>query len=448
MSRAAWLACLLLPGVVVAAPADDYLAQWPLSLPQDEAGVYRVMLDASVYGAARSPRLADVDVLNAAGQAVPVQVFAPDAAPRQPPARVPVRWFELPARAGAGANDIALWVERSTDGRVQRIGTRVAATPAANGARAAAWLVDASGIEGGIAALWLDWAPATGSVDAAYRVEGSDDLRDWRVLQPRVAVVDLVRDGQRLRQPRVPVDGAARYLRLVPLSGAQALVLTGVEAERVAEAVRALPTQWRALAGDALREAGATGFTYELDGRFPVESVDVQLPGNGTGEWTLYSRDDADAAWTWRAGPWVAYRIGEGQRSAPQPLAQPVRDRHWKLVGRGATSEPTVLRLGWRPETLVFVAQGAPPYRLVAGSARASRGDAPVAQSLEAIRGTRGRDWQPPLAGLGTRQPLAGERALSPTPRDWRGWLLWGLLVAGALTVAGFAISLLRQPRS
>ncbi|MCW5581409.1 MAG: DUF3999 family protein, partial [Luteimonas sp.] len=45
---------------------------------------------------------------------------------------------------------------------------------------------------------------------------------------------------------------------------------------------------------------------------------------------------------------------------------------------------------------------------------------------------------------------LAGESALQPAPqpRDWRSWLLWGLLVAGALLVAGFAFSLLRQPHA
>ena len=70
-----------------------------------------------------------------------------------------------------------------------------------------------------------------------------------------------------------------------------------------------------------------------------------------------------------------------------------------------------------------------------------------MAQSLAAIRTTRGEDWQPPLATLGPPAPLAGEAALRPA-RDWRAWLLWSLLVAGALLVAWFAASLLRTPRT
>jgi len=29
---------------------------------------------------------------------------------------------------------------------------------------------------------------------------------------------------------------------------------------------------------------------------------------------------------------------------------------------------------------------------------------------------------------------------------DWKAWLLWTILVGGALLVAGFALNLLRQP--
>ena len=71
-------------------------------------------------------------------------------------------------------------------------------------------------------------------------------------------------------------------------------------------------------------------------------------------------------------------------------------------------------------------------------------------QLVEALRAERGRDWQPATATLGTRQALAGDAALQPLepPTDWKRWLLWGLLVVGALLVAGFAFSLLRQPRA
>lgn len=445
MRRGGVIACLaLLAGVAATAAADDYARQWQVTLPAGDAGLYRVALAPEVYEAARSPRLDDVDVLDANGRPVPAQLFAAPAPASASTTRTPVPWFALPPSPAAGEGDIALAVERAPDGSVLRVDARVAAGQA-QAAASTAWLVDASALDGRIDALLLDWRAAPDPLEAGYRIEGSDDLRQWRVLQPRATVLDLSRDGQRLRRQRLPVEASARYLRLVPLSGAGQLVLTRVEAERVAGSARPPSMQWRELSGRPAAGSDAPASLYELDGRFPVESVDVGLPGNGTGQWRLYSRDRSDAPWVHRAGPWLGFRIGDDQRSPPQPLAGTVRDRYWKLEGAPAQVQPPVLRLGWRPESLLFVAGDAPPYRLVAGSARATRAAAPVAQSLQAIRATRGADWHPPPATLGPAQPLAGDAALQPA-RDWTTWLLWALLAAGAALVAWLALGLLRRP--
>ena len=446
MRRGRVIACLalLLAGAAVAAPADDYAHQWQLALPDADAGLYRVVLEPDVYRAARSPGLDDVDVVDGQGQPVPAQLFAPPTPLAAAATYTPLPWFALPAAAAAQSGDISLAVERAPDGSVRRVQAQVAAQAAPLGT-STAWLVDASALEGRIAALRLDWNGAADPLEAAYRIEGSDDLRQWRVLQSRATLLDLTRNGQRLRQQRVPVEASARYLRLVPLAGAAGLVVTRVEAERDAGATRPLPTQWRELSGSAATGTDAPAFAYELDGRFPVESVDLALAANGTAQWRLYSRDRADAPWVHRAGPWLGYRIGADQRSPPQPLARTVRDRYWKLEGEPAQVQPPVLRLGWRAESLVFVAGEAPPYRLVAGSVRAARAAAPVAQSLQAIRATRGADWQPPLATLGQAQALAGDAALRPA-REWTTWLLWLLLASGAALVAALALGLLRKP--
>ena len=106
------------------------------------------------------------------------------------------------------------------------------------------------------------------------------------------------------------------------------------------------------------------------------------------------------------------------------------------------------MKLGYRPEVVVFLAQGTPPYALVAGSARAVRGDAPLPRLVDAMRASKGEDWQPMPATLGLPTDLAGRAALErpTTPEDWKRWLLWILLVVGAAIVAGFAITLLRKP--
>ena len=68
---------------------------------------------------------------------------------------------------------------------------------------------------------------------------------------------------------------------------------------------------------------------------------------------------------------------------------------------------------------------------------------------LAALRARNGAQWQPTVARLGEGTVRAGDKAYAPAApvRDWKSLLLWAVLVAGALAVAGFAISLLRGAR-
>lgn len=436
----------LLPLLAAAATRDDYARQWPLSLRDADAGAYRVVLDPAVYRSAQRPDLGDVDVLDADGMPAPAALFAP-AQPLAAASRlVALPWFPLPAGKAAQAQDIAVISERAADGSVRRVETRISGA-AASPATTSAWLLDASRVHAPIVALQLHWTTSDQPVDVLYRVEGSGDLRDWRPLQAQAPLLDLVRDGRHLLQRRIPLDGSAKYLRLLPAGATPLPALAGVDAELAPPAV-ATPWQWRTLTPQAhVEEGGRTWFQFVLDGRYPVEVADIALEGNSAGEWTLQSRDDDDAPWQTRAGPWMAYRVGgaRGERSPAQALDGVMRDRQWRLSSSTPMASPPVLRLGFHPEVLVFVAQGRAPFTLVAGSARASRRAAPLPRLVDALRAQRGEDWQPADAALGTPVPLAGDAALT-APRDWKTWLLWAVLATGALVVAGFALSLLHRP--
>src|SRR5690606_17966680 len=346
-----WLA--LLAGGAYAAPADDYAMRWPLTLADEGAGAHAVVLDDAVYRQARSAALRDVDVLNVDGAPVPAQLMRTGDGGRAEAPRVPVRWFVLP-RAADVQGGWSMAVERSADGSVLRVQAGASSPPASDGP--VAWLVDASGLDPSIEALHSELAAGAAGTDRAYRIEASDDLREWRPVQARAQLIDLSRDGERLLQRRVPVAVSARYLRLLPAQGQGSPQLQAVHAELAAPDRRA-PLQWRELAGTPLQERGAQARVFDLDARYPVEAADLQYDGNGTGQWRLYSREHADAPWVLRAGPWVAYAIGSGDganRSVPQPLTGITRDRHWKLVGAEGVRLAPQLRLGWRPEALVF----------------------------------------------------------------------------------------------
>lgn len=452
MKKFAWI--LLLPLVAFAAARDDYASQWPLALQRDDGGAYRVVLDREVYRQLQSPQLRDLVVVNAQGTPVATAVFPADAPLARSGTAVSLPWFPLPVDAGASRQDIAAISEIATDGSLRRVELRAPDDATASTTGDGGFVVDASQVRVPLAALRLAWSDAA-PFDRGYRVSASDDLRQWREIDADARLVQLQNNGRRIVEDRIALPAVqARYLRLSPNSPQAApLAVTGVVAEPVGQ-IAEPALQWEELQGKRVDTPQGPTFEYALDGRFPVEAADVVSTGNSTRGWTLERRDDEKSAWQPAASPWMAYRLdsaGTSSRSPPQPLHDDTRDRHWRLRPRDAfEGAPPVLRLGYRPEVVVFLAEGSPPFALLAGSARAWRQDAPLPQLVDALRTERGRDWQPATATLGTRAVLAGDAALQPVapPTDWKRWLLWGVLVVGALLVAGFAFSLLRQPRA
>ncbi|MFT3761184.1 MAG: DUF3999 family protein [Pseudoxanthomonas sp.] len=448
------LALALLP--LAAQAQTDFARQWPLQLSQPDAGAYRVPLDASVYAAAHWRDLRDVRVLDADGKPVASAVQAAAAPASAPPRMVELSWFALPAAKAVADADLSVIVRRDAGGKVVSIRDS-AGGAAASAATDPAWLVDTGDDAGKLRALVVDWADADATFDLGYRLEGSDDLRDWQVLDAQVRLVQLRNDARELRSNRVRVETARRYLRLLPLQRTGAPALRSLRGE-IADAAEAGDWQWQqaqANGGDA-----KDGYLYRVQGRFPVLRLDVAMPPNSTAAWTVSSRDadhataSSEPVWQVRASGWNAWRLSEAggqQRSAPLRLDGAIGDREWRLRADAgaALAEAPVLRLGYRPGSVVFLAQGRAPYLLVAGSANTGGDRAALAPMLDALRARNGAQWQPAAASLGAGSVRAGDAAYrpAPAPRDWKNAVLWAVLVLGALAVAGFAFSLLRGKR-
>lgn len=449
-ARWAWL-LLCLPAVAVA--GGSFAWQWPLQLSRPDGGAYRVPLDAAVYRAAWWADLRDVRVLDADGNTMPSQVQP--AAPRATEMReVELPWFPLPANAASGTrDDLGIVVERSRDGQVLSI-RNAPPDGRAQATGAPALLVDLGDHAGRIRALRMDWGGGAGAVDAGYRVEGSDDLRQWTLLDADVRVVALRNAGRELRRDRLPLDSRYRYVRLTPLQRAVAPAVLGVRGE-VAEPRDADDWQWL----DASPVVGGNaqdGNRYRVDGRFPVQRLRLALPANSSVRWRVWNRDDAaDDAAGWRlvAAQWNTWRLdaADGGESSPAlELPAATGARVWRVRAIAPPSAPApVLQLGYRAGSVVFLAQGRAPYRLVAGNANATVATDVLQPVLAALRARHGAAWQPPVASLGARAALAGETAYrpAPAPRDWKTWILWAVLVLGAATVAYLALRLLRADR-
>ncbi|MEG8128342.1 DUF3999 domain-containing protein, partial [Xanthomonas hortorum pv. gardneri] len=275
MKARQWGWLLLVPLMAQAADVrQDYRQQWPLQVTGSDAGMYQLSLNDALYRSAHDAALRDVTVIDARGEEVPSALLAVDAAPAVAPRRQRLPLFALPAGAAPANGDLQLIAERDASGAVRRLEGRFATGTSAAAGAGGSWLIDASALRDRVRALWLDWDGNT-PVQAQLRVEGSDDLRDWRVLASDATVMALDNQAQRLQQRRIALDEGARYLRIVPVSGElPALRVVDAELDGIAAPTH---SHWLELPGTAQDAA----VVYVLPGRFPITQIDV---GGGQAE--------------------------------------------------------------------------------------------------------------------------------------------------------------------
>lgn len=440
------LAVLALPAV---AQEAAFAERWPLSLEREESGVYRVTLDRQVYETAIDPGLRDVAIIDADARLLPSTLVATPSLDATQAATINLPWFPIPPEpAATGAQRWRVVTRTGPDARLQHVETEVldAGTPAPEPTDL---LVDASQADAGLAWIELDWAPQSEPVDARFVLEHSDDLDTWHT-GAEIRLIGLANQGMRIDRRRIelPHPSRARYLRLRHVGGERPLQITAVRGQP-APAVSPPNLDWVALQGRLVEEGDRAHVVYESPGRFPVTAVQVLPPANSVQRWWLESREREDGRWRTHDNGTVAYRLRDERGESLSPaiaLQAPSRHTQWRLRSAGSIDAVPEIRLGYTPETLVFLARGEPPYSLVAGSARSHRSDAPMDDVLGAQRQRYGGDWVASEARLGASTPMAGATALEPAtePRRYSHWVMWATLVLGSLLVAWLAFGLLQ----
>jgi len=432
----------------------DYAYVFPIDTANAahyDNGAWRFDLTPEAYAWVQDAALRDIEVFNAAGQPVPFARItdAPTATPREHVATLPVLALP-PSTSNANGNDLRLVIDRDADGRLRRIDAGEQSAAAKTGAKE--WLVDARGVSP-MDRLMLTWsAPATGVV-ARFAIEASDDLQTWRSVGGGT-VLALEQDGARVERHDVALAGVrADYLRLRRLDdGAE---LQGLAAQsHSTERETAAPISHWTQAGSGQRDNAAPAgiaarFDYTLPAPLPVRAARIELADDNALAPLVLSARDGDG---WRElAPVTAFRLRSGDetiRNADTEWPDASRLREFRIDSRVPLAASPRLSLDVRPDRFVFLAEGEGPYLLAVGSARARHADYPVDVALASLRARLGKDWQPPLAQLGSARESGGTHALQPTPIEsplpWRRWLLWSVLVVAAAVVGGFALSLLR----
>jgi len=420
----------------------EFALSFGLDAPADEP-VFALELTPDVYATLQTPGLRDLVVVDANDIAQPVSVAPPERSTAEPaplrtalatPVTVPVEAMGQPERLqllvrGAGGESVDLSLPASA--------------PTAAGAE---WLVDAkAAAEAGYDALALRLPDAPDDFRTLVTVRGSNDLAAWITLADSQPLLRFASGGQTIERLTVDLGNRRyfRYLAVSPSSPAPLPAVVGLDALLRTQA-QAAPLPLLVL--EPISAAAGPGeFSYPATGPLPVVAYRVRVrEPNGVFPYRLVQTFDRQDRLLDEASAWQVSFGGTVLRPEFSPLRLP-RGSGLQLRFDGRPDAPMV-ELVYRPDRLIVVASGTPPYRLLAGSSRLRNAPVSGDAAIAAISQARGDAWSPARAAIGAAVTAGGAVALERrTAAPDAGTLtLWVVLLMGALLVAGAAWRMLR----
>lgn len=422
------------------APASAYDWQWPLELGDADATLHRLPLDAEVYAQIRDPGLGDLEVCDANGVLVPSVLVQATADSTATSHWERVVAFPLPDSVTQDPGALQALITRSVGDEQLRVEVRGGAASDEPGSQQ--WLIDLGSTSSSADKARLELVDlAANTWTARLSVAQSRDLQAWHSAAKATQLYRVQHEGHQLEALEIDLAGnTSRYLRVqMDQASAPASVSFGVRRSQRTT----VPGETHEITLSAARQEQG-GWTFQLPGMLRVEAWALDW-GDQTwlAEATLSSRFSERAGWQLRdRADSYRLRIADAWRSPSWRAFPAARQPHWQLVLKPAPSVPPRLRLRLTRDYVDFVPSGTPPYRLVAGSDRQRRVDAP--QRVRALAGTRQGTVR-----LGAKQPAADDvrEVVIEPPKDFTRWLLWGALVVGALLVLGMVRQVMREQR-
>jgi len=454
------LAGTLLAVAAARAEPAPYRYQAPVAIDAP-APFIQLPLSIAAYGHAEQDDLRDLRVVDAKGERVPFTFLPPLATVQLSEQVREASLYPLPARPasdGVWSSPVDVVVEGdriTVHRRGGSVGT-LAAAPRESGG----WLIDTGETRRGDPPpkkLTLRWSgPAEFSV--SYRIETSDDLRQWRAAGTGQLMALQSASGT-LAQPVVGLpDSSGRFVRLVWADPGAAPALSGASV-LVAERQRVAVDSTRELAVAPSPEPVATAppeaaakraLHFDLGGVVPLVDVDLRFDaGTHVAPVRLQGRARVDQPWR-DVGSGVFYRLERGGEFGNSPaLALPIVVRYLRLVPdeRAASLDGVAARLVVHASlaSIVFAAQGEPPFRLLAGSRDAPAGALPVSAVVPQLDSERARFGRATLGAFAVDEAAARVAEEAARQARFRPWLLWSVLIVGVVGLAALVWRLARS---
>jgi hypothetical protein len=458
MRAVLFIACALVPLASGAQSVDtsadapalsDYAWGFPIEVGE-EASFYAVELPLEVNQSVTDSVLRDAGVYNGNGNPVP-RMFEQVAEESEPVERSnPLPSLPLYEAVDTRSGEDGLAIQRDGDSMQFKFDLEDLLAPDED-ERLVAYIVDTRQSDDNEAALDLVWGLTEPGFMGRVMIDGGNDLQNWSPVGSAV-VAYLREDSASIEQRRVKLRrGDFDFLRIrwegLPEAWHLAQVM-GVYLDGAADTVRKFVT----LESSSV-DPDDGGRIFALGGAPVVDQLRVVLPQANTVISAQVSY------WSERREQWL--HAGRGSyhhiiRNNNAVISDPIKIKKTRtskfkvLVTRGPTDVTMQLEVGWRPDRLLFLAQGQAPFTLAAGSANDGMQRFPQhriygARSLADLAENNGGGV---TATLGPRYTLGGpERLVATRQINWRTLLLWFGLVLGVVFVGYMASKTIRELR-
>ncbi|MEW5756244.1 MAG: DUF3999 domain-containing protein [Pseudomonadota bacterium] len=448
------LSCVAQVSLAADAPLRPSDFAYGMTLQERQsAALYSLELPEEVYRRVTRADLGDLRVFNAAGEVVPHVLRQPASESEpEPPQSVSLPFYPLYIESDREGGAAAVRIIPGPQGphvdlRVHNGGPQTDKT-------ISHYVIEVSAVRAPLQQLHLKWQERSATFIANVTVETSDDMGQWRNIGGGT-LADLFYGDYHLQREALQLAGeTGKYLRISWPPGEKHVRLSSVTA-RIAHVRQEEPLHWTA-AQAAGSEVTAGRYRFVADGHYPIERLEVVLPQQNTVVKTrIASSPDEQGAHRRQHYHGVIYALQqEGQVFTSGPITiNRTYDRYWDIAvdqqAGGLGSGQPQLKLGWRPQQLVFLARGNGPFTLAFGSV--SVGALPVDSSLHGMLSSLGSGGEHasmvrPAVAQEVRT-LGGEARLKspPPPLPWKKWLLWVVLLLGVAAMLLIARSLYRD---
>jgi len=456
-------AALTLPAVVAAAHDADLspqdFAYGMVIVTPGAAAAYRVTIPPEVYLKSARPQLGDLQVFNDHGEPVPYAIEQPPAPADTHPAPRALTLFALrddtpdalrAMRVTIAAQGAAVSVQTTGGGTTAGADAPGGAGRADSSAGAQStpgatisYVLDAQALDDPIAAIQLHWPADAADYAGRMRVAAGDTLGVWHTVVDAAPIANLHADGAQLLEDRIEVPATrARFWRLSWVGKPPPFAVTSAAVEQASGRDTAERSHL-IVPGTPVRERPGE-FEFDLGAQPPVDRVNIELPeSNSILNAEFLSRSEARDPWHHVASGGI-YRLqgADGDlRNAPVAIGINT-DRFWLLrappmksaFGNGIPQ----LVVQWRAPELVFLARGAAPFTLAYGSGSAIGAATSFAALPTTVSTLR--------ASLAAPHALGGDDRLQPGSKfPWKNGLLWLVLAAAVVLLAGMALRLAKD---